>query len=1343
MDSMETYLRKLHTCHRCRILYPRATKAVLLHSLGTEGQRIFYTLPAADVPTTQTIEGASSTGTTNVYVQALATLEKRYAESFNVIVERRKFRQRAQLPDETVEDYVTALRGLAITCNYGTMLDETLRDQFVDKAVLPQVRERLLLEGSAFTLDRAVLLAGHVEQSRRAAQQQLHEESATVGRLSYNRRKNSNKPRDKLKTKKSAVCYRCGSTRHLANSPNCIARDKECFKCKKVGHFGAMCKGSSKQHHGTTREVVTDTSEDEASSPNTASAMLLEVHATKEKAIYVSVEAAGKNVKFLIDTRSSVSILSWDVYQSTFSKEFSLRPASIQLHDYSRKQIPVRGCVVIPVKYKTQCASLLFYVVQQGTTLLELDAVAALDLHIDGAQMRCLETTVTTSDCEHIAKCEFPQLFAPGLGVAKGYAHKVKLRPEVEPTVAKLRRLPLEVRSDVSKELKKLLDMDIIEPIDASPWVSPIVVAKKKDGRIRLCVDLRGPNRAVIPDCYPLPHIEELVNRLAGAKVFSKLDLTAAYHQLPLAEESRDITAFITHDGLFRYKRVCFGLASAPSAFQKLLANVLKDCSGVLHYLDDIIVHGKSEEEHARNLRQVLRCLSDAGLRLNEKCMFGVRELTFVGHTVAEGKVMPLEENVKAILEAPAPTDFRTLKSFLGMTGHYAKFIKNYADEVEPLRHLLRGEKDFQWSTNAQLCFERLKRLMSTCSALNMFDPTLPVTVTTDASGYGLGAVLRQWDGNCFRTVSFASRTLAAQERKYSAGEREALACVWAIEHWHVYLWGRRFNLETDHQALRTLLGTQGAGHRPLRISRWLTRLLNYNFAVVYKKGTENQVADALSRLPIPSTEEGIPEDDTVCLITERISKDELHRATAADPVLQDVMRYLSTEWLTKRTLPDKLAPFFNLRAELSQVDELLLRGERIVVPSTLIPKVIALAHEAHGGMVRTKQRLRQLYWWPPAIDSSVEAAILECAVCQTADKSAKTVSAPLTPVPLPNAPWEKLGMDIMGPYEEAPHDCRYMITLIDYYSRWPEVCFSSAVTSTTVIKFLRQVFSREGYPSQIITDNGPQFVSQEFESFLQGCGIRHTCSSVYHPQGNGMIERFNQVLKNFIQISRLEQRSIKEAVLEYLLVYRATPHGSTGLAPAYLLHRRNIRTKLDIVGFPTTRFFEDPAHEMEQLRRKVEEKQKDTKTYVDSKRGAQPRDFKPGDFVRVKLPRHQRKGRPRFSEPKKIIEKRGPNSFLLDDKKIWNASRFSKVHKDVAPKLLQSRSPETESTPVALYWEPESSTREDLVVQAGAQVRQPNLPEPPRQNNEDCAPQLRRSTRRRALPTRLKDYSC
>ncbi|KAI4890396.1 hypothetical protein NFI96_006743 [Prochilodus magdalenae] len=297
-----------------------------------------------------------------------------------------------------------------------------------------------------------------------------------------------------------------------------------------------------------------------------------------------------------------------------------------------------------------------------------------------------------------------PSLLSGTLGCAKGFVHKVKLSDSVAPVRQKLRLLPLSVRDAVSAELEHLLKEGIIERVDASPWVSPIVVTQKKNSGIRMCVDLREPNKAIVVDSYPLPHMDELLSRLRGASVFSTIDLQSAYHQVLLHPDSRDLTAFITHEGLFRFCRVPYGLASAPAAFQKMMSSILQGLSNVANYLDDIIIWGRTSDEHECYLQAVLKRLEDAGLQLNvSKCCFHQTKLHFLGHTLTAQGIQPDEEHLAAILHAPAPADAAKLRSFLGLLSWFNKFIPDFATVVEPLRACLRNDAGFSENSHSAL----------------------------------------------------------------------------------------------------------------------------------------------------------------------------------------------------------------------------------------------------------------------------------------------------------------------------------------------------------------------------------------------------------------------------------------------------------------------------------------------------------------------------------------------------------------------------------------------------------------------------------------------------------------
>lgn len=1262
---------------------PDRRKALLLHSLGVEGQRIFYTLPLPSSdnakPGEQTAidkipaasKGIADTRTeASSYDIAVAALHTHFITASNVVAERHRFGRRVQQASETINEYVTALRELSDTCSFPSV-EDSLRDQFVAGVSSLSLRERFLLEGSSLSFARAVVMATQFEQVTNDLQEFT---PANVERITARGNTPTHSPHSDDSSKPSRYhqtrCYRCGASQHNAASSRCPAKNKRCHHCGITGHFRSVC---NKRYVAPVREVESD------NPSNEEVLSILAVTTSARLAIHVTVLIGRTDITFLVDSGSSVSILTHALFRQHFEGQ-ALSTPRVRLLDYSKRPITVLGCFFADVTHKDCTKCLLFYVVKQGTSLLGVDAIKALGLQIDGSTLRCLETTTLptnvgeeqSSDKKEVQQPvqlptelaqEYGTIFDPGLGLAKGFVHRVKTRSTVQPVASKLRRLPLSLRPVVSEELRRLEEMDVIERVEASEWVSPIVVVKKKEGGIRLCVDLRQANKAVVADSFPLPHTEELLHSLVGATHFSKLDLASAYHQVLLHPESRDLTAFVTHDGLFRFKRVCFGLASAPSAFQSMMSKILQGCSGVLFYIDDIIVFGKSRKEHMVNLAAVLRRIKEAGLKLNRKCVFDTQELVFLGHRVTANGIVPLKEKVASIQDTPAPTDAAGLRSFLGLVEYYARFIPNFADIVEPMRVLLRKGQLFEWSGEVEASFRMVKDALASSTILRMFDASLPVVVSTDASDCGLGAVLQQREGQELHTVAFASRALSPAERKYSVGEREALACVWACERWHVYLWGRHFTLMTDHQALVTLLTTQGPGRRPLRVARWAERLLRYNYTVKYRKGSKNQVADALSRLPAASSQEEPLLDEVVSVvqIPACITREQFEQAQSNDRTLQQTKACIQSSWPAHKSLPDELRPFFKIRDELSVVDNLILRDERLVVPTSLTSQVIAAAHEAHPGVVRTKARLREKYWWP-AMDREVELSIQRCSICQTADKSTKVTPAPLQPVPFPDQPWLKLAIDIVGPFERAPHDCRYAITLVDYYSKWPEVHFCSDTTTRTVTSFLVSVFAREGYPEEIVCDNGPQFSSREFEAFLEDRGIHLRHSSVYYPQANGQVERFNRVLKSFVQVATLEQRPLRQAVTEYLGVYRCTPHATTGSAPALLLHRRLPRTRLDVIGHPSAAFSADPGSELHHLRERVKQKQQYSKRYTDARRAARGTTVEVGDFVRVKKPKMAFKGDLEFSGPRKVISKKGPSSFRLDDGKTWNASKLSKV---------------------------------------------------------------------------------
>ena len=648
---------------------------------------------------------------------------------------------------------------------------------------------------------------------------------------------------------------------HLANDPACKAHNVTCRACHKKGHYESVCfqKKKSVVKHVTVEDFK-DLSTDSSDENEVFVCTVLNNNSNSDQklVIYCDISINHVPLHVLVDTGSPRTLLNETDFNCIreYCSDVNLCEPRVNLRSYSMNRIDVLGSFKASVSYKDESFVTDIHVVKQGVSILGLDLIHKFKMNIDCHQLQVNHTADYPSSLPADLN-EFQDLFSPGLGRVKGFEHKIRVQEDAVPTQAKLRRLPLSVRDAVSAELQKLENEGVIERIDTSPWVSPVVVAWKKSGKIRLCVDLREVNKNIIPDKFPLPTIDDLLSELHGAKYFAKLDLAAAYHQLPLHKDSRDLTAFITHEGLFRYTRVCFGISSAPSAFQKMMSLLLGGMKGVQCYLDDLVIYGHTYEEYKQNLKAVLMKLRKTGLKLNDKCKFDLTSIDFLGHRITQEGLQPSPSQARAILEAPAPHDRTSLRSFLGLVGYYAKFCPDYATVVEPLRALLRGDEVFNWTSEVHESFTKVKTLIGNFVTLTLFDPECDTIVTTDASGYGISGVMSQIHDGKECIVACASRTLTETERKYSVGEREALACVWACERWYRYLWGRHFILRTDHSALTTLLSAKGTGRQTMRIARWNSRLMNFNYTIVHHAGVspELKIADCLSRLPLPDIE--------------------------------------------------------------------------------------------------------------------------------------------------------------------------------------------------------------------------------------------------------------------------------------------------------------------------------------------------------------------------------------------------------------------------------------------------------------------------------------------------------
>jgi hypothetical protein len=1215
--------------------------ALLRASLGVEGYRIYSSL--VDDPKES-------------YDEAVKHLESHFERKSSQIFQRALFSRRVQTAGETVSQYVASLRELAAKCSFSsTSMDERVRDQLVAWLYDKRMRERLLQEPDTATLQQLVQIAVTLERSMQEAEAPALNTKECVNRVASDNR------RETEFVQKS--CYACGRVGHLANTSQCPARGRKCNNCGSLNHFAQCCNTRpQRQSRTTTRD------RDYATDMKTVH-MVNVINQNGNGEFTIRCLLNNELIELMIDLGAKVSLLNWATYERLF-RDVIMEKSNIHLKSYEGSDIVSYGTVSLAVRYAGKTVPRFkFHVTQQGKSIIGVDLFDLLGFKV--LDPTGVQIAVVNSDNhynEQLSKVkisDYPNL-QKEFNCITGFQHQPMVDKSVRPVRQALRRLPLALRDEVSAELKRMQDLHIIEKIDASPWISNLVIVRKTDKSLRICVDLTNVNKAVIPEVYPLPTLEELTSKLAGATVFSKLDMKWGYLQVPLATESRYLTAFVTHEGVYQFMRLPNGICSAPSAFQQIIKHMLTNIDGVVNLLDDILIYGTTVQEHDKRLAMVLERLNAHQVVLHkDKSVVGVRQINFNGHELSGQGMRPLTSNVDDLSKMTPPVDVKQLRSFIGAIGFYARFVPHYADIIEPLRCLLRLDVPWDWTSDCQRSFEHIIECVSSTATLTHFDPIATTIVTTDASSIALGACLSQVVMGVERPVAFASRVLSPTERNYSASEREALACIWASEKWHFYLYGRKFTLQTDHQALQTLLLAPGTGHKPLRLHRWADRLSQYNFDVRYTSGPKIAVADCLSRMVSDHLINDTYGDEATITVATVFGNSEIAvlsavdiaDATKTDAALSQVIEFVSKGWPAKTLLPEALRSYYDVRNYLSFSDDKVLTHDTcVVIPSTLRQQVLQLVHEGHPGIVRMKQRCRTLVWWPK-INNDIESYVRACVPCTVSGKSYKPHSAPLQPIELPPHVWHTISIDIFGEIQWAPSHQRYAIVVSDLYSKWPEVALRGNVTSAVCINALTDIFARNGLPQYCISDNGPQFISAEFRAFLTNLGIQHKLTAVYHPESNATTERFNRVLKEGLTVALAEGTPYAVAVRNILANYRSLPHALMGVSPAKLFLGRDLRMPLDCLRSSMSSTNVRTSSD-EQLRERVHDKQQKVKEYVDTRRHAKQPSIVVGDMVRTKLPWKSHKCSQTWSSDSRTVTSINGPTVTLDNGQKWNCSK-------------------------------------------------------------------------------------
>ena len=705
-----------------------------------------------------------------------------------------------------------------------------------------------------------------------------------------------------------------------------------------------------------------------------------------------------------------------------------------------------------------------------------------------------------------------------------------------------------------------------------SPYAAPVFFVKKKDGKLRLIQDYRWLNEWTVKNVYPLPLSTDIVNRLAGAKYFTKFDVRWGYHNVRIKEGDEWKAAFTTHKGLYEPRVMLFGLTNSPATFQTLMNSIFGDlvAEGVVAvYMDDILIFTKTLEEHRLVVREVLRRLEANDLYLRpDKCEFEKTEVEYLGMYIRENHVSMDPAKVRAVVDWPTPRNLKDLRGFLGFANFYRRFIEGFAKLARPLNDLTKKDVAWRWTDVEAVAFEGLKYRFTSAPVLAMWHPDCETQLSTDASGYATSGVLeqKQQEDDLYHPVAFRSQSMTATERNYEIYDRELLAIIQALEDWRHYLIGlpKPFTIYSDHA---NLTHWRTARHLTRRQARWYMTLSQYNFNLVHKPGKKNIVPDAMTRDSTREVTDAEDNRDIVMLGPEHFRKvAAVHFASSEEVALEERLRKVSQQdaevlqglaSLKKNGLRKMLDGTF----EWEEEDGLVYHRGKLYVPNDvdLRRAIVRSCHDAptagHPGQARTLELVSRHYWWPRVRDF-VTKYVEGCDTCQR-NKAPMHPKTGLTPVDVPEGPWQVVGQDLITGLPTV-RGFNAIATFVDHYGKQVHVVPTTETVDAEGIADLhhREIFRLHGIPRKFISDRGPQFASRVMRALLKKLGVEAGITTAYHPQANGQTERMNREVATYLRLFCNKRKSDWVDLLptaEFALNNRV--HEATGFSPFFLMY--------------------------------------------------------------------------------------------------------------------------------------------------------------------------------------------